>query len=232
MTQRYVLIGAGGTGTHLLHPLVNYLSTFHSDGDFDLGIMDGDEVEEKNLARQLFTPADVLVNKAKAAVTPFRHLRNVIPIAEYLGDDNLSRYITEGSIVLIAVDNWPIRAKIEMHCLTMDNVVVINGGNEEESGSCQIWVRKDGKNETPPLSFLHPEIHDDGPDRATMSCQQIAALPGGEQLIIANMSSAMWMLTALMDYHRQTMVWTELQFDLASGESIGLDQREKRGWMQ
>lgn len=229
--NRYVMVGAGGTGTHLLHPLINYLNTHHGK-DYELGIIDGDEVEEKNLARQLFNPSDILVNKARAAVTPFSNLRNVIAVPEYLGDTNISRFITEGSVVLIAVDNFPVRSKIEQHCLTLQNVVVINGGNEEDSGSCQIWIRKDGINTTPVLSFLHPEINSGGVDRAELSCQEVAQLPGGEQLIIANMASAMWMLTALMDYHRENTSWTELQFDLPTGASYAMDHRERKGWAQ
>jgi molybdopterin/thiamine biosynthesis adenylyltransferase len=232
MIQRYVMVGAGGTGTHLLHPLINYLNSFHRADDYELGILDGDQVEEKNLVRQLFDSSQIKVNKATAAVTPFKHLQNVRAIPEYLGKDNISRYITDGAIVLIAVDNFPVRFRIEQHCLTLNNVIVINGGNEEDNGSCQIWIRKDGKNITPPISFLHPEISSSGVDRAELSCQEVAELPGGEQLIITNMSSAMWMLTALMDYHRERIPWTELHFDLASGNTIAIDNRDKRGWVQ
>lgn len=232
MLNRYTVVGAGGTGTQLLTSLIPYLRTYHQDNKFTVGVIDGDKVEEKNLSRQLFHPASVQMNKARAAVTAFDGMKNIIAVPEYLGDSNVDRFITEGSVVLICVDNFPVRAKIEQFCHTLENVVVINGGNEEDTGSCQIWVRENGINVTPPLSFLHPEINSEGIDRSELSCQEVAALPGGEQLIIANMASALWMLTALMDYHRSKIPWTELHFDLASGITQGFDNRERKGWIR
>lgn len=233
MTQRYALIGAGGTGTHLLDPLVRYLT--NKDGTdanvWQLGVIDGDVVEEKNLSRQLFSEMDVAVNKANAATVPYQHLRNVIAIPEYLGVDNIARYLTDGVVVLIAVDNFPVRALIEEHCSTLDNVVVINGGNEHHTGSCQIWIRENGVDVTPRLSFLHPEILQPGENRATMSCAQVAALPGGEQLIATNMASAMWMLSALWNVHNiEVIPWTELQFDIEKGTADASDLRSLKGW--
>jgi len=230
VTSRYLMVGAGGTGTHLLHPLINYLDTFHTGSDYLLGVMDGDQVEQKNLSRQLFQATDIYSNKAKAAIHPFESNTSVRAFPEFLGKDNIDKFITDGTVVLICVDNFPVRARIEQHCNNLDNVVVINGGNEEDSGSCQIWVRENGTDITPRLSFLHPEIYKVEEDRAELSCQAIAQLPGGEQLIIANMSSAMWMLTALMDYHRSKVSWTELHFDLSAGKTFGMDNRTLSGW--
>src|SRR3970282_710134 len=122
MTQRYVLIGAGGTGTHLLPPLLAYLTTYHDGVDSDvweLGVIDGDNVEPKNLSRQLFNPSTLTLNKARASVLPFRYMRNLVAIPDYLGPDNIEKHLTEGCVVLIAVDNFPVRALIERHCLTL-----------------------------------------------------------------------------------------------------------------
>jgi len=226
---RYLVVGCGGTGSHLVPPLITYLSS-HSN-DWLLGLMDGDDVEEKNFDRQLFEPSALNENKATALRKAYPHIKNIAAIPNYLSKDNIADTIQENSVVLICVDNFPVRALIEDHCLTLDNVVVINGGNEIDTGSCQIWVRKDGVNVTPKLSFLHPEIRQPGVDRAEMSCQQIAELPGGEQLITTNMSSALWMLIALMSFHNDTISYTELQFNLnAPNKSYAVDQREVPGW--
>jgi len=245
MTQRYAVIGVGGTGTYLIPGLARYLRTFHGGSDsevWQLGLLDGDEIEEKNMDRQVFAADALLMNKAIAAAREYQHFGScVIPIPEYLGKHNIEQYITDGTIVLIAADNFPVRALLEDHCAKLQNATIINGGNEKDSGSCQIYVRRGGVDLTPPISFLHPEIRQPGPDRSEMSCVQIAELPGGEQLITANMMSATWMLCALMmvnshvaDLNNETLrFWTELQFDLVPQpkyQVYGIDNRKINGW--
>jgi molybdopterin/thiamine biosynthesis adenylyltransferase len=231
---KYVLVGSGGTGTHVLHPLIAYLTS--REDSFDLAVIDGDTVEKHNLMRQLFTPINVMQNKAQSAVEPFGYLPNVRAIPEYLGKANIGYIVEEGSIVLIAADNFTIRFLIQEHAQGLQNCVVINGGNEFDTGSCQIYIRQNGENITPPLSFLHPEVEEADSDRAELSCQQIAALPSGGQLITTNMASALWMLQTLMDYHdgkytNGENAPTEIQFDLgAKKEVIGMDFRIRSGW--
>ncbi len=229
--KSYLMVGAGGTGTHLLAPLISYLTTFHHDEDWRLGIMDGDSVEAHNLERQLFNPAAVTMNKAKAALLPYPHMKNVVAIEDYLGGGNIEDTIHDGDTVLICVDNFPVRSLIESYCNTLRNVTVINGGNERDTGSCQIWVRSDGKNDTPAMSFIHPEIHNPGIDRAELSCAEIATIPGGEQLIVTNMTSAMYMLLALMAVNTHDITWTELEFDLTNPKAtVSTDYRVLEGW--
>lgn len=245
MVQRYLLIGSGGTGTHILDPLLRYLTTHHEGSDptvWQFGVMDGDAIEAKNLERQLFDPTQILMNKAAAAVKPHQHMGNVLAITEYLGPHNIAQYFSDGIVVFIAVDNFKVRALIEQFCLTLPNSIVINGGNEKSTGSCQIWIRRDGENQTPPLSFLHPELATEDGDRSEMSCEEIAKLPGGEQIIAVNAFSAIMMLTALVNVHQDKVAWTETQFDLFSGTmikngesipapiSVSMDNRELRGW--
>jgi molybdopterin/thiamine biosynthesis adenylyltransferase len=238
--HNYVMIGAGGTGTHLLPPLVAYLKSHHSDSEWMLHVVDGDTVEIKNLERQLFRDSDVTLNKAVAAVAPFQDGR-IRAVDKYLDEENIGRLIMDEDIVLICADNFTVRKRIEDHCNTLQNSIVINGGNEKWSGSVQLWVRAKGEDLTPRLSFLHPEVSDIGPDRAAMTCAQAAALPGGEQTIIANLQSAAWMLTALWRAHALIFIpyvgdepcartWTELQFDAQEGYVEHIDQRMVTGW--
>jgi len=235
VTKPYLLIGSGGTGSHALPVLIPYLTTFHGGVDREvwvLGVMDGDTVEEKNLERQLFEPAMVTMNKAEAATLPYRYATNVISIPHYLGADNIDKYIYDGVTIFIAVDNFPVRALIEDKVKTLENAVVINAGNEFDTGSCQVWIRKNGQDLTPPISFMHPEIRRSGAaNRADMTCQEVAQLPGGEQLIVTNMASAMYMTLALMMVNGDSGInWTELQFDLAKpANTYSTDLREDAG---
>jgi hypothetical protein len=238
--NNFLLVGAGGTGTHLLPALHLYLAAHYAAKDWMLFIMDGDTVEAKNLERQFFDPAAITINKAVAATAALKDAEHVTAITDYLSEDNIARFIRDGDTILVCVDNFTVRKRIEDHCLTLANVVVINGGNEIDSGSVQLWIRENNENITPRLSYLHPEVAIAvGEDRAEMTCQQAAALPGGLQTLLANMQSATWMLTALWRYHEELHIgtdaninrsWTELQFDLREAYVWHMDQRASRYW--
>lgn len=228
----YILVGAGGTGSHLYPALITHLENVHKD-PFTLYVVDGDEFEIKNTDRQLFGLDQLNKNKAEAVIERHPSL-NAIPIPHYLDDESIPNLITNGDIVLITVDNFPIRAAIERHALTLDDITIINGGNELTSGSCQIFIRRDGKNITPPISFDHPEILTPGKSRADMSCQEVAELPGGEQTLIANMQSATLILAALHQViywdTDQPFPWHQVYFDTHTAKMRPSDQRGLDGW--
>jgi len=201
--RTYILVGAGGTGSLLFPVLTRYLESYerNTGSKFRLLVVDGDEVSPSNLERQMFFGRFVGSNKAISLLEQYQaDPDTIIAFPSYLGADNLNG-IAEGDVVLIAVDNFPVRAHIERHCSTLNDVTVINGGNEMRDGSLQTWIRRGGENMTPPMSQGHPELLRPGADRAVMSCQQIAELPGGEQTIIANMMSATLMLNAIERLH-------------------------------
>lgn len=234
----YTLIGAGGTGSILFPQLLPYLTTYHAarNEPFQLAIIDGDSVASTNLSRQLFAGRFVDENKAEALLAMHQPDPDlVVAVPHYIGAKNVEELIQDGDTLLIAVDNFPVRSFIEKRGATLDNIAVINGGNEELDGSCQLWVRQKGKNVTPPLSHCHPEIHSAGPDRAALSCQQIADLPGGGQTIVANSMSATSMLNMLRILHE----WEanpkqdphhEMHFDLSTLKMRPADNRGITGW--
>lgn len=204
MTTNYLIVGAGGTGSHLLRPLHAYLTAYHTaeKTEWLLRIIDGDVLEKKNLERQLFPQAAVTQNKATAAAAMLNDEQHVIAIPEYLSEANMDRYIQQDDVVLICADNFTVRKRIEDKSNTLDDITVINGGNELADGSVQLWVRKAGHDLTPRISYLHPEVAiGKGEDRAEMTCIQAAALPGGQQTLIANLHAATWMMTALWKLH-------------------------------
>lgn len=240
-SNNYLMVGAGGTGTHLLGPLVTYLKSLHAD-NFMLHVVDGDVVEPKNLERQAFLPGTITMNKAEAALMPFKDDPRMKAYPEYLSEENLNRFIQDRDTVLLCVDNFTVRRHIEDYARTLPNLTVINGGNEKTDGSIQLWVRENGEDLTPRIGYLHPELKiATGDDRAAMTCVQAAALPGGEQTIIANLQSATWMLTALWRAHQnlyrpiegiepKATTWTELQYDVVNGTVEHIDQRMSAHW--
>jgi molybdopterin/thiamine biosynthesis adenylyltransferase len=239
MIPVYVLIGAGGTGSILFDVLNRYLTSYHVNREEPhiVAVIDGDELQAHNLERQLFRGNFVGENKANALVAMYDH-ENARSVPEFLSDENISTRINDGDIVLIAADNFDVRNRIQRHGMSLDNITVINGGNESTDGSLQLWVRRDGKNITPPLSFMHDEILRPSPfDPSTLDCQQLAALPGGEQTIIANMMSATQILNAVRTLHewqdgKRDIQWTEAFYDLNTGNAKSFDNRIIEGWQE
>lgn len=73
-TYHFVVVGAGGTGGHLVPNLARLISIKNNESkQHTLTIMDNDIVEEKNLIRQNFTNNDI--NKNKAEVLANRYSR-------------------------------------------------------------------------------------------------------------------------------------------------------------
>lgn len=222
MTRPYIMIGAGGTGAALFPFLYRYLASYYQDRDetYTLSIIDGKEVHASKLNRQLFSGRFAGNPKVTALLEQYAADPSVvIAVPRYLDDTNIHG-IRENSVVLIAADNFPVRARIEAHAQTLDNIAIINGGNEMHDGSLQIYVRRNGTDVTPPLSQGHPEILRDDPyDPVGKSCEELAELPSGEQTIIANMMSATVMLNAVRRLHD----WENRQTDIVYGEEVWFD---------
>jgi hypothetical protein len=230
----YLMIGAGGTGTHLIHPLLAYLETYHANRqeEWRMVIVDGDNFDSGNLSRQLFNAAMVTINKADAMAQMYNRYP-IISVPRFVGADDLETLIEDGDTTFICADNHSIRRLVQDRVEKLDNAVVINAGNELHDGNVQLWVREGGENKTPKLTYGHPEIVYVGTeDRAGMSCQQAATLPGGGQLILANQQAAGWMMAALWRFHEGTWKtgWTELTYDLLAGTVHHIDMRERRNW--
>lgn len=257
----YVLIGAGGTGSIIAPHLLRQLRKVHRD-NFELHIVDGDVVSDGNIARQNYRHTDVGHNKAEilacqlADVTDMIDLpANICPEPAYIDQRTAELFIRDGDIVLIAVDNYRARADIERRALELDNVVVINAGNEATTSSCQIFARRNGENLTPPISYMHDEILTPGMTREEEDCMAKADSPDHEQTIAANLMSAAWMLAALThvqdmeqraataaeiarklgykqdaeDFEQESSpFWHELHADLHKGKAGGPDWRNMK----
>ncbi len=232
--DKYIMIGAGGTGSNLIAPALTYLQAYQTNkGEaYEFHIVDGDNYEYKNLERQLFDPSFVNQNKANALAAMYERYP-VISVPKFIGADDLNDLIPEYSTVFICVDNYSIRALLVQHALKRKNIVMINAGNEKSDGTVQIWVREGNKNMTPPFTFCHPEIaYKSDDDRSNMTCAQAAQIPGGEQLLLANAQAAQLMLHALYRIHSGAWAtgWTEATFDLDNNLVEFINFRDRKGW--
>lgn len=232
--KTYLMIGAGGTGTHFIGPALANLETHHRTlgTDWQFVVIDGDAFDTGNLERQLFQPGLISANKAEAMAQMYNRYP-IIAVPRFIGKEDLDQIFTENDTVFICADNHSIRALVQDRALELNNCVVVNAGNEMHDGNVQLWVRENGENLTPKLSYLHPEIaYSKADDRAPMDCITAARLPGGGQLIIANQQAAAWMNVAIWRYnegHWKTG-WTELQFDILAETVHPINMRERRNW--
>ena len=118
---KIVMLGAGGTGGHIAPHLYRLLYALNRPGRFIL--CDGDIVEQKNLIRQNFSPADLGENKARVLVERYASvfgmeaeyvpnfvenletLEALIMPKEWQLDPRIYRFVKEMVILIGAVDN-------------------------------------------------------------------------------------------------------------------------------
>ena len=201
---KIVQLGAGGTGGHIAPHLYRLL--YSLDRPVRYIICDGDVVEEKNLVRQNFTPADLGENKAQVLAERYSAVFGME--TEYVPDfveteDRLTelltpqrwnaglyyngRYITEMVILLGAVDNNRSRQL----CHTVFKQA---RGNGEYTGQVVCGVRRGGKTYYPPIGTVYPDVLEETDKFPTeLSCAEVSV--SAPQSMAANITAA----TAVVD---------------------------------
>lgn len=216
-----MIVGLGGIGSWVVQALCPFLQ--FSQDNWTLVLVDGDEYEEKNRARQAF---DELGPKAEvqAAWVARKYDRvRVNPIAQYVSSDGeentypIRDAIRSGDVVFSCLDNHRSRKMLADHCTTLRDVVLVSGGNEYTDGNVQIFVRRQGQDMTCRLEKHHPELtspRDKAPYE--MSCEELAA--SSPQLIFANLAAATLMLQAFYSLEQKKFEFakSEVYFDVLS----------------
>lgn len=223
------LIGVGGIGTSLLSGLCQYLNFDDSVIDrYRVTLIDGDSFEEGNKSRQLFKEFG---NKAKSKAEELAKEYGKLSfraIAEFVKKDSIASMIEEGDIVLLSVDNHQTRNLVSEHCQTLSDIALISAGNELTDGNAQVYIRKEGKDITAPLTRFHPEIANPA-DRnpGEMSCAERAKMPSSRQIIITNMCAAWLMFRAfwLVEQGKTDKIGGESYFDVVEGKVQTMERR-------
>ena len=163
---KIVQLGAGGTGGHIAPHLYRLLYSLNRPVRYI--ICDGDVVEQKNLVRQNFTPADLGENKARVLAERYstvfgmeteyipdfiededRLKKLLIPKRWYVSTRN-AKDITEMIILLGAVDNNKSRQLCHRVFSQAKELIYIDSGNGEYTGQVVCGVRRGGKTYFPP----------------------------------------------------------------------------------
>lgn len=170
--------------------------------------VDGDKYEDSNIGRQSFATAYVGTNKAEYAHMKFTKMFPDIAgsfsyVDKYIGAKELPDLMPELGAMFVCVDNHYFRKVSDEHACSMKNFLLISGGNEMITGNVQTVQMLDGVNLCKlNIRDKHTDVASATPDedRSGMSCEQLASLPGGGQIILANLMSATLMLGHFMAY--------------------------------
>jgi len=225
------IVGLGGVGSIVARYGAMFLASLAKRQNVRMVLIDGDAFEPKNSSRMFFSDYG-----NKAAVTcdelldRFADTRlTLVPVEEYVTDQNAARLFQNGDVILCAVDNHATRKLLSDFCARrLDDVVLISGGNDgvgEDStgkfrrgtyGNCQVYVRRGGREMSPSLTQYHPEIANPVDRLPTdKSCtEQLDSVP---QLLLTNLTAASAILNALLLHLSGALHYSELAFDVADG---------------
>lgn len=205
---KIVMLGAGGTGGHIAPHLYRLL--YSLDRPVRFIICDGDIVEDKNLIRQNFIPADLGENKAKVLAerysTVFGMETEYVPsfieseerLCELLAPSefrtNNSAQSKEMIILIGAVDNNRSRQLCHNVFCKSNELIYIDSGNGEHTGQVVCGIRSGGRTIYRPVASVYPDVLNKTDKFPTeLSCAEASV--SAPQSIAANVTAA----TAVVD---------------------------------
>ena len=181
----FVVIGSGGTGTYFLKEFSRYLgSGVHRDKVRNCIVIDGDTVEEKNLARQAFTEDDIGMSKSSVMadvlnssfgtdwkaysfyLSKAEELDQVLRSAQY----SAARHVP---VLIGCVDNHAARLVLEEFFNKAEDCIYFDSANEYSAGEVVLSYKLDGNVISPLRSKLFPDILRAGKGRLEMSCEEL-----------------------------------------------------------
>jgi hypothetical protein len=240
-----IVVGAGGTGSHLLEPLARTLVCHRNGVSHEpqgLVVVDGDAYDVSNRGRQLSaTPgaSKALVHVARLrAAFPDDEL-DAIAVPRYLDRYSARDLLasvkgssTRSLLVVLAVDNHATRRDVLLAIQDHGcrNVLVLSPGNnenldgaDESHGNVLAYARVDGVDLTPhPLSLnpdgkpIHPELAHPGDRIPGGGCA--AAVASGTQRASANAFAAAACLALVERWLRDEPLPDQLAFETGGKE--------------
>lgn len=216
------IVGIGGIGSNLVRFLGRYLNFLEE--KVLVTLVDGDKYEEKNRDRQEFLELDnKAVATAAALASEFGNV-SFHSIPGYVTPENVEFLLEEKEIIFLAVDNHKTRKIVSEQCSKMENVVLISGGNDLTDGNIQVYIRREGADITPPLTYLHPEIENPKDKLPTeLSCEEKAkSVP---QVFFTNLEAAVAMCSAFYGIVKKSLGYTEVYFNLILNSRRSVDRK-------
>jgi len=194
------LVGAGGTGSHVLRRLANMhlamVELGHPAG-LDVIVIDPDTVSKTNVGRQNFWPSDVGQSKAEILVNRCNMLMQTGWVAEAAKVTDDTQF-SNPDIVIGCVDNRKGRAAIlkALKRSVYSSADYLDIGNREHDGQVVLGevfgVSCKRENRLPHVADLYPDIIDGSRDDTddTPSCSLAEALEKQSLFINDTMANA------------------------------------------
>lgn len=201
-----LIIGVGGTGSHLISFLAQMIgNNLVYKNQHRIVLVDGDEVESKNLRTQKFLPNDVGLKKAEVLSERYENVfgMNISYVDRYITcKEDLIRLLNKDekvtNLIVSCVDNNKARAIIDdlfnsKEMFLYGETIIIDTGNssgsEELTGQTVVAYRDSNIVKLPSVSTYFPQVLRDEPETVPVaSCGQ--ELLSNIQNIGANITSA------------------------------------------
>ena len=225
--ESIIVVGLGGIWSRLWLNLGD-LACFMEGSPKSILLVDGDEVEDKNISRQGFIRSDL--GKKKSQVYEDRMKRRYPELSirsrgEFLTQKNIQEFVQDRSIVMSCVDNHMTRLQISKHAQAMKDIAVVQGGNEVWDGTSYLYVREGGVSKVMPMEEKHAEVKDPkDKNPGEMSCEERLAQKGGEQVLVTNAMVAAHMAAMFHDVLSNWSAWREKEVKRPA--EVAFDVRE------
>ena len=225
--SRVKVIGLGGIGCVVLQYLAVFLKSL--DRPVRLVLIDGDRFEIANNRRMIFqTVGNKAEVKAAETVACLGACEvSVVAVPQYVTVEGVEKLILPGDHVFLCVDNHPTRKLVSEHCARLPSVALFSGGNEGVDpprergtyGNVQVYLRRDGRDLTAPLTRFHPEIANPrGKLPSEASCVELAA--STPQILFTNLAVASAMLNAFFAYLCGRLTYQEVKLDVLEARML------------
>lgn len=137
------------------------------------------------------------------------------------------------TVIFMCVDNLKTRYELSKYAETLDNVLLLNGGNEKTTGHVTVYEKQEGVPFDPALYELYPEVSPDVDKRPDeISCQDIS--PKHDQTALTNAIIADIMMCRFCSWVRNGL-WTDVRgqrirtneclIDIDGPSVVGLNHR-------
>ena len=182
-----MIIGAGGVTSHMLPQLLKMCPP--EGPKSNIIVVDGDELEQRNLDRQLFNERHVGINKARALRFIYR---DIVEYPHMLTAINVKQVFDafHPEVVFVAVDNHEARMLVLDYLDEVKGTIGIFGCNEYFDAQAYVYQSEWINSKADPR-IRYPEIT--LPSKPTVNCQG-EAQESAPQLAIANAMSGCMMM--------------------------------------
>lgn len=187
-----LVVGAGGTGSHVLHGLARMSLAAKALGlpDFQVLAVDPDDVSPSNVARQLFLPSEVGVNKAIAIVNRLNIAYGLSWKASPYRISALRDVFLPCGMVIGCVDNARARRTLWSMYKRRRMVYWMDFGNGNSDGQVILGCRYK-QHWLPSVAELFPNILQDDPDDdSAPSCSMAESLAKQDLFINQSIATA------------------------------------------